>query len=525
MKVLCLDNLQQVGIDVFLKEGIEVDVKGKMSPEELAAAINDYDGIVVRGATKATEVSFANVSRCKVIGRAGSGTDNIDKAAATKKGVVVMNTPGGNNVTTGEHAVAMMMALARQIPQATASMKGGKWEKNAFMGTELTGKVLGVIGMGQIGKVVAERGLGLKMQVLGYDPYVSKEDMARLGIEGVTLDELYSRADYISFHTPGTPETKGMVNAATLAKMKDGVSLINCARGTLFNDADVLAGLQSGKIKGAALDVFPVEPPTDFNAPLLQHPNVILTPHLGASTNEAQEKVAVLIAEQISDYLKKGTIRNSVNFPSVSAELMPTLKPWLETGEKLGAFHGQMLDAPVKELRIEYVGEVGKLATAPVTISILKGMLQFQTEDVNLVNARMVAEERGIKVSEAKAARSDDYASLLRVTAVTEKGESSVSGTVFGASPRIVAIDAFKIEAELSGGMILLKNEDVPGVVGKIGTFLGDHKVNIAGLQLGRERAGGMAVSLFNVDQPVQGDTLELLRKLPNIKGASYLTF
>ncbi|HEY6009325.1 MAG TPA: phosphoglycerate dehydrogenase, partial [Geobacteraceae bacterium] len=373
MKVLCLDSLQQVGIDVFLKEGIEVDVKGKMTPEQLAAVINDYDGIVVRGATKATDVSFANVSRCKVIGRAGSGTDNIDKVAATKKGVVVMNTPGGNNVTTGEHAVAMMMALARQIPQATASMKAGKWEKNAFMGTELTGKVLGVVGMGQIGKVVAERGLGLKMQVLGYDPYVTKEDMARLGIECVTLDELYSRADYITLHTPGTPETKGMINAATLAKMKDGVSIVNCARGTLINEADLLAGLQSGKVKGAAIDVFPVEPPTDFDAPLLQHPNVILTPHLGASTNEAQEKVAVLIAEQISDYLKNGTIRNSVNFPSVSAELMPTLKPWLEAGEKLGAFHGQMLDVPVKEIKVEYLGEVGKLSTAPVTISILKG--------------------------------------------------------------------------------------------------------------------------------------------------------
>jgi D-3-phosphoglycerate dehydrogenase len=525
MKVLCLDSLQQVGIDVFLKEGIEVDVKGKMTPEQLAAVINDYDGIVVRGATKATEASFANVVRCKVIGRAGSGTDNIDKVAATKKGVVVMNTPGGNNVTTGEHAVAMMMALARQIPQATASMKAGKWEKNAFMGTELTGKVLGIIGMGQIGKVVAERGLGLKMQVLGCDPYVTKEDMARLGIECVTLDELYSRADYITFHTPGTPETKGMINAATLAKMKDGVSLINCARGTLFNEADVLAALESGKVKGCALDVFPVEPPTDFNAPLLQHPNVILTPHLGASTNEAQEKVAVLIAEQISDYLKNGTIRNSVNFPSVSAELMPTLKPWLEAGEKLGAFHGQMLDVPVKEIKVEYLGEVGKLSTAPVTISILKGLLQYQTEDVNLVNARMVAEERGIKVSEAKAARSEDYASLLRVITVTEKGEHAVSGTVFGASPRIVAIDAFAIEAELSGGLLMLKNEDVPGVVGKIGTFLGEHKVNIAGLQLGREKAGGVAISLFNVDQPVEGETLESLKKLPNIKGANYLTF
>ena len=317
MKVLALDNLQKVGLDVFNKEGIEVDVKGKMTPEELAAVINNYDGVVVRGATKATAAVFEKVSRMKVIGRAGSGTDNIDKAAATKKGVVVMNTPGGNTVTTGEHAIAMLLALARQVPQATASMKEGKWEKNKFMGTEITDKVLGVVGLGAIGKVVAERGLGLKMVVLGYDPFVSKEDMARLGVEYVTLDDLYRRSDFITFHTPLTPETKNMVNAASLGKMKKGVFVINCARGALINEADLQAALESGKVKGAALDVYPVEPPPP-DTPHFKHPNVILTPHLGASTTEAQEKVAVLIAEQICDFLKNGTIRNSVNFPSVS---------------------------------------------------------------------------------------------------------------------------------------------------------------------------------------------------------------
>ncbi|HZW37598.1 MAG: phosphoglycerate dehydrogenase [Deltaproteobacteria bacterium] len=524
MKVLALDNLQKVGIDVFVKEGIEVDVKGKMTPEELAAVIDNYDGVVVRGATKATAAVFEKVARTKVIGRAGSGTDNIDKAAATKKGVVVMNTPGGNTVTTGEHAVAMMMALARQIPQATASMKDGKWEKNKFMGTELTDKVLGVVGMGNIGKVVAERGLGLKMSVLGYDPYVSKDDMARLGVEYVALDDLFRRSDFITFHTPLTPETKNMVNASSLAKMKKGVYLINCARGALIVESDLQAALESGKVKGAAIDVYPVEPPA-ADTPYFKHPNVILTPHLGAATTEAQEKVAVLIAEQISDFLKKGTIRNSVNFPSVSAELLPTLKPYLELGEKLGAFHGQMLDTSLKELKVEYIGEVGKLATAPVTISILKGLLQYQTEEVNLVNARMVAEERGVKVTETKAARSEDFTSLVRVKVITEKGESTISGTVYGTAPRVVTIDRYPIEADLSGGILMLQNQDVPGVVGRVGTFLGEKGINIAGLQLGRKEVGGTAVSLVSVDNPVPEPVLKQLSKLPNIMAAKYLTF
>jgi D-3-phosphoglycerate dehydrogenase len=524
MKVLALDNLQKVGIDVFAREGIEVDVKGKVTPEELSAVIDNYDGVVVRGATKATAAVFEKVSRIKVIGRAGSGTDNIDKAAATKKGVVVMNTPGGNTITTGEHAIAMMMALARQLPQASASMKEGKWEKGKFMGTELTDKVLGVVGLGNIGKEVAARALGLKMVVIGHDPYVSKEDAGKLGVDLVPLDELYERSDFITFHTPLTPETRDMVNAASLAKMKKGVCIINCARGALINEADLLAALESGHVKGAALDVFPVEPPPP-DTPLFKHPNVILTPHLGAATTEAQEKVAVLIAEQICDFLKKGTIRNSVNFPSVAAELLPTLKPFLALCEKLGAFHGQLLDSPLKEMRVEYLGEVGKLSTAPMTISVLKGLLQYQTEEVNLVNARMVAEERGIKVVEATAAKSEEYASLVRVVLVAGKGETSVSGTVFGTTPRIVKIDLFPIDAELTGGMLMLENLDVPGVIGRVGTFLGEKGINIAGFNLGRKEPGGTAVSLINVDNPVPAKVLSQLGKLPNIKAARYLTF
>jgi len=524
MKVLALDNLQQAGIDVFLREGIDVDVRGKMTPEELAAVIDNYDAVVVRGATKATAAVFEKVSRLRVIGRAGSGTDNIDKEAATKKGVVVMNTPGGNTVTTGEHAIALLLSLVRWIPQATASMKAGRWEKNRFMGTEITDKVLGVVGLGNVGKVVAERALGLRMTVLGYDPYVSADDMRALGVEPVDLDDLYRRSDFVTFHTPLTPETKGMVNAAALAKMKKGVFLVNCARGALINEADLLAALESGHVRGAALDVFPVEPPPPDN-PLLAHPNVILTPHLGASTAEAQEKVAVLIAEQICDFLKKGTIRNSVNFPSVSAELLPLLRPYLALGEKLGAFFGQILDAPLKELRVEYLGEIGRLETAAVTISVLKGLLQYQTEEVNLVNARMVARERGIAVTETKGTRAQGYASLVRVTAVSERGTNVVAGTVFGTSPRIVQIDEYPIEADLAGGILMLKNQDVPGVVGRVGTFLGEKGINIAGLQLGRREVGGTAVSLINVDNPVPEAVLAQLGRLPHITAARYLTF
>ena len=524
MKVLALDNLQQVGIDVFANEGIEVDVKGKMTPEELAAVISNYDAVVVRGATKATAATFENASRVKVIGRAGSGTDNIDKVAATKRGVVVMNTPGGNTVTTGEHAIALMMALARQIPQATASMKAGRWEKNKFMGTELTDKVLGVVGLGAIGKVVAERALALKMVVLAFDPYVSKEDAGRLGVEIVSLDELYRRADFVTYHTPLTAETKGMVNAAAIGKMKDGVCIVNCARGALVNEADLLEALRSGKVRGAALDVFGTEPPPP-DLPLLAHPNVILTPHLGAATMEAQEKVAVLIAEQICDFLKKGTIRNSVNFPSVAGELLPILRPFLLLGERLGAFHGQLLKSPIREIRVEYHGEVAKLATDPVTISVLKGLLQYQTEEVNLVNARMVAEERGIKISESKTTKSEPYASLIRVVAVTEEKPFSVAGTVFGGAAKVVSIDAFPIEADLAGGILMLNNEDVPGVVGRVGTFLGEKGVNIAGLQLGRKEPGGTAVALLNVDNAIPDHVLTQLSKLPNITAANYLTF
>jgi D-3-phosphoglycerate dehydrogenase len=524
LKVLILDNLQKAGIDVFIREGIQVDSKGKLTTKELNNIINDYDGIVIRSATKITSEVLSNVSQLKVIGRAGSGIDNIDNIAATKKGVVVMSTPGGNTITTAEHTLALMFSLARKVPQASASMKQGKWEKNDFIGTELTNKVLGIIGLGNVGKIVAERALGLKMVVLAYDPYIFKEDAKRLGVELLSIDEIYARSDIITYHTALTPETKGMINAQTMAKMKKGVFLINCARGELINESDLLEALESKHIRGVALDVFPIEPPPQ-DMQLLKHPNVILTPHLGASTVEAQEKVAILIAEQISDFLKYGTIRNSVNFPSITAEMLPILRPYLTLCERLGSFRGQLLAQPLKELRVEYIGEASKLMTEPLTISVLKGLLQHQTDNVNLVNARMVAEERGIKITEAKVLKAEHYASLIRVITLTEDEEVSLSGVVFGDNPKIIKINHFPIEADLSGAILMLENLDVPGVVGRVGTFLGDKGINIAGFQLGRNKPGGTAVSLINVDNLVSDEVLFELTKLPNVTSAKYLFF
>lgn len=524
IKVLVLDNLHKAGVDVFTREGIQVDVKGKLTPEELASIIDQYDGVALRGATNISAKVLNNISRLKVIGRAGSGTDNIDTKSATKSGVVVMNTPGGNTITTGEHAIALMFALARKVPQASASMKEGKWEKKKFIGTELTDKILGIVGIGNIGKVVAERALGLKMVVLGYDPFVSKEDMLKLGIEPTNLEEIYSRSDFITYHTPLTPETKGMINAQAIAKMKKGVFLINCARGALVNEIDLLNSLETSHVQGVALDVFPIEPPPTDKL-LYKHPNVILTPHLGASTNEAQKKVAVLIAEQISDLLKKGVIRNSINFPPVAAELLPILQPYLSLCEKLGSFHGQFLETPLNELRIEYLGEASNLLIEPLTISVLKGILQHQTEEVNLVNARMIAEERGIKITETKSRNAEKYTSLIRTVTLTENGITSVSGTTFGKISKIIKINLLPIEAELSGGMLMLENLDVPGVVGRVGTFLGEKNINIAGFQLGRKEIGGTAISLINVDNVVSDDVLRQLAKLPNVTSAKYLTF
>jgi D-3-phosphoglycerate dehydrogenase len=524
LKILALDNLQKVGIDYLKEEGFQVDVSGKLKPEELIKVIDDYDAIIVRSGTKVPATVLDGVKRLKVIGRAGIGVDNIDISGATKSGVVVMNTPGGNTITTAEHAISLMMSLMRNIPQANHSMKSGKWEKSKFMGTEICDKTLGIIGLGNIGKIVADRAKGLKMIVIGFDPYLSSEDAARLGVELVSLDSLYQRADVITVHTPLTPETKDLINSETISKMKDGVCIINCARGGIVNEEDAVEAVDSGKVGGVAIDVYPKEPPS-ADSPIFSSDRIICTPHLGASTIEAQEKVAVQIADQISDYLKRGTIRNSVNFPSISAELVPILRPYLELGEKMGSFHGQLLDARPSAVTVEYYGDVTQFNTSPITLAVLKGILQHLSEGVNLVNSRMVAEERGIKISEGTSQRSEDYASLIRVKVASNGKEFLCSGTTFGNEPMVVKIMGFHIEAHLSGSVIMMNNEDVPGVVGRVGTYLGENQINIAGLQLGREKIGGTAISLINVDQEVPPEVIEGMKQLPAIMDARYIVF
>ncbi len=524
VKVLALDNLQAVGIDFMRSEGIDVDVQGKMSPDELKEVINSYDAIIVRSGTKVPAEVLGGIERLKVIGRAGVGVDNIDVSAATKNGVVVMNTPGGNTVTTAEHTISLMMSLVRNIPQAARSMKEGKWEKSKFMGSEISDKAIGIIGLGNIGKIVADRAKGLKMIVLGYDPYISAEDAALLGVELVSLEELFKRSDVVTVHTPLTPETKNIINAENISKMKDGVYIINCARGGIVNEAELAEAVNSGKVAGAAIDVFPQEPPPP-DSQVLGNERIICTPHLGASTIEAQEKVALQIAEQIVDYLKRSTIRNSVNFPSISAELVPIIRPFIELAEKLGSFHGQLLVGRPSEITVEYHGEVTQFDTAQITIAAIKGFLQHQVEGVNLVNARMIGEERGLKVTETKTARSETYASLIRVKTRSNGKDFVCSGTLFGKEPMIVKIMGFHIEAHLEGSIIMMNNQDVPGVLGSVGTYLGEREINIAGIQLGREKVGGTAISLINVDQEVPEDIIAGIMSLPSIRDAKYLVF
>lgn len=524
LKVLVLDDLNDAGIDFLTEQGIKVDSRSKIPKNELKGIINGYDGVVIRSGTKITSDILDDTTRLKVIGRAGSGVDNIDIVAATKHGVVVMNAPGGNTVTTAEHAIALMLSLARQIPQASASMKEGKWEKKNFIGIELTSKVLGIVGLGNVGKNVAKRALGLKMEVIAYDPYISKDDAFKIGVDLVSLDELYARADFITYHTSLTPETRDMLNKQAIAKMKKGVIIINCARGALINEKDLLDALESGYIRGAALDVFSMEPPSQ-DMLLLKHPHVILTPHLGASTFEAQKKVALLIAQQVSAFLKGGTIQNSVNFPSIPSEMVPLLSPYITLCEKLGSFRGQLLKSPLREVRAEYVGAVSDLMTEPLTLAILKGILQHQTEDVNFVNARLVAEERKIKITVTNTKIVEHYSSLVRLITVSEKEEFSISGVVFEGTPKIISTNQFPIEANLSGNLLLLENLDVPGVIGSVGTLLGKKKINIAGFQLGRNKLGGTAVSLINVDNIVPESVLDELSNLPNVTSAKYLKF
>jgi len=519
MKVLIADSMSPKAVEI-LKEtpGIDVDVITGLKPDELKARIKDYHGLVVRSATKATAEIIEAAENLKVIGRAGTGVDNVDTVAATKKGIVVMNTPGGNTITTAEHAVSMMMALARKIPQATASMRRGEWEKKKYEGTEITGKTLGILGVGNIGAVVASRALGLRMTVIAYDPFISEEAADKMGIALVTMDELFKKSDFISIHVPLTSETRNIVNAEAFRKMKKGVKLINCARGGIVNERDLAEAIKEKIVSGAALDVFEKEPVTADN-PLIQMEEVILTPHLGASTFEAQESVAIAIANQMADYLVNGTIRNAVNVPSIPAELLAALSPYISLGEKLGSFQGQILKGGIEEVTIEYSGDVVNYDVAPITIACLKGLLdQLLDMYVNFVNAPFVAKERGIKVVEIKSSRAIDFASSITIKVKTKEQENVVEGALFGKKePRIVRIDKFLLDAVPEGYLLLLQNEDKPGVIGNVGTLLAANNVNVARLHLGRSSEGGEAVSVWSVDTPIAKGLVERVLKLPHM--------
>ncbi len=517
MKVLVSDNISPKGVEILKKSGLEVDVRTGMKPEELKACIGEYSGLVIRSATKVTAEIIEAAKSLKVIGRAGSGLDNVDKVAASKKGIVVMNTPGGNTVTTAEHSIAMLFAVARMIPQATASMKAGKWEKKKFMGVELFNKTLGIIGLGAIGSQVAKKAQGLEMNVVAYDPFLNEEKAQAMGIRKGSLDEIFSESDFITIHSPLTPETKGLINAANIAKMKNGVRIINCARGGIINETDLYEAMKSGKVAAAALDVFEKEPPE--NNPLLTLDNLICSPHLGASTEEAQENVALAVAEQIADYLVHGTIRHAVNFPSIPSDQVPRLQPYINLAEKLGSFSCQIFEGGATEIIVEYLGDASTVNTAPVTIAALKGYLNpILLETVNFVNAPFIAKERGIEVKETKSGDAGDFFSKIVLRIKTKDRESYISGTLYSKKdPRVIEIDHFKVEIVPEGELLLIYNNDKPGVIGNIGNTLGKNNINIARMHFGREAAGGMAISVVSLDAKPGQEVIDRLRGLPNI--------
>lgn len=521
MKILVSDALSEKGVEIFKKaKGIEVEVKTGLPPEELKAIIKDYDGLVIRSATKVTQEIIAAGDRLKVVGRAGIGLDNVDIPAASKRGIVVMNTPEGNTVTTAEHTISLLLAMARKIPQATASLKSQKWEKKKFQGKELFNKTLGIIGMGKIGSIVADRAKGLKMHVIAFDPFIKPEVLLKQGMESVTLEDLYQRADFISIHTPKTKDTLKLINAQAIAQMRPGVMIVNCSRGGIVDEKALYDGLVSGKVAGAALDVFETEPPGDH--PLLTLDNFICTPHLGASTAEAQENVAVAIAEQMVDYLLHGVIKNAVNVPSVSANLLERVKPYLVLAERLGAFQAQILRGGMTEISIEYQGEVAEFDIKPLTVSVIKGLLTPILKDVvNFVNAPLLARDRGIRVVESTTATADDFLNLITLRVRTDQMESSISGTLFGKyEPRIVRLNSFRLEAIPEGHMLLIHNDDKPGVIGNIGITLGNNEINIARMQVGQEKERGENVILLTTDQPVTAKALKDLTGLPAVKKA-----
>jgi len=525
VRVLIADKMDARATAIFRDRGIRVDEKPGLSPDELAAIIGDYDGLAVRSSTKVTAPAMdAALPRLKVIGRAGIGVDTIDVPAASARGIVVMNTPFGNSITTAEHAIAMLFALAREIPQADQSTQSGKWEKNRFMGVELAGKTLGLIGCGNIGSIVADRAHGLKMKVVAYDPFLSPERAVELGVDKVELDELLQRADFITLHTPLTEQTRGILSRDALAKTKPGVRIVNCARGGLIDEAALKDALDGGHVAGAALDVFQEEPAKD-NA-LFGTRGLICTPHLGASTTEAQVNVAIQIAEQMSDYLLLGGITNAVNVPSLSAEEAPRLRPYMALAEKLGRLVGQIAGTEIRSIDVEVEGAAAELNIKPITGAVLAGLMRSWSDTVNMVNAPYLAKERGLAVREIRNEGEGDYHTLVAVTVGTEHGEKRVEGTLFGnRAPRLVNIFGVPVEAELAGQMIYIVNTDAPGFIGALGTRLGENKINIATFNLGRRAAGGEAVALVAVDDPISADVSRQLQDLPGVLQVVPLSF
>jgi len=517
MKVLISDDLSPNGVEILKKAGLEVVARSKTSAEEIIQIISGYDALVVRSATKVTKDLLDKATNLKVVGRAGSGLDNVDIAAATKKGVVVMNTPGGNTVTTAEHTIGMIFACARMIPQAYVSMKAGKWEKKKFEGVELYDKILGVIGLGAIGSAVASRCAAIGMKVLAYDPFISTEKVKNLGVELADLPTIYKSSDFITLHTPKTKETTHLINKDTIAQMKNGVRIINCARGGIVVEQDLYEALKSGKVGGAAFDVFNNEPPEDN--PLLTLENFIATPHLGASTLEAQENVAIAIAEQVVDYLVAGTVRNAVNMPSVPADQLPTLSPYINLAERMGLFQAQLCDGGLTQVVVEYSGEVANLKLEPMTLAALKGLLApTLQENVNYVNAPIIAKDRGIEIKISKSGDTSEYTSLVTIKVKAGGKDISISGTLNSKKePRIIQVDNFPMEMVPEGDMLVLMNNDKPGVIGGIGTFLGQNGINIARMQFGREKQGGLAMSVVSTDSPISDSLLAQVQQLPNV--------
>lgn len=518
MKVLISDPISEEGIEILKSAGLEVFYKPGLSHEELLEIISEFDAIIIRSATKLTKEVIEKAKNLKVIGRAGTGLDNVDLQAANEKGIVVMNVPGGNTLSAAEHTLALLFALARNIPQASASLKEGKWEKKKFIGVELNNKVLGVIGLGRVGNIVADRALAMGMKVIAYDPYVSPEVAEKKGIELVSLEELYKRSDFITIHTPLTKETYHLIDEKAFSLMKDRVYIINCARGGIIDESALYSAMVSGKVAGAALDVFEKEP-IDPHHPLLSLPNFIGTPHLGASTIEAQKIVAVEIANQIVDYLLKGIIRNAVNVPSLPPEVLKIIAPVLTLVEKMGLLAAQIAEGAIENVEIIYKGEISKLDVKPITLSFVKGLLYpFLKEDVNYVNALIRAKERNIKIIESKTEISEDFTSLISARIIHTGGETIVEGTIFGKKePRIVKINGFRLDALPEKHMLYILNEDRPGVIGKIGTILGNYNINISRMYVGHEPLKNTAVMLISLDQPPTPSALKEISELPTV--------